>query len=283
MRINPKLYAVAEGKTPVEVQEFDDRKIEVFLMDDLEGVKDEYVLGKGQFAVWSSVDGTNYRLYIENGYYQEVTPLYSQPVNKVWIEFWDVTDGISKKFSRFIIYPLMIIAVVLCVLSLVLQQYMGNWGSWVIIGVLILLFIIMIVSNSVTKKKIGEENIKSRQKIVEFFGQDEFNALIDKQKAYMDSYFENLYPQEEATEANAEEENADAKALDENAEVAEEKTEEAKEEAVEAEEAKEEAVETEEVKEEAVEAEEVKEEKVEEKENVVEEEKVSATEDAKEE
>ena len=268
MRINPKLYAVAEGKTPVEVQEFDDRKIEVFLMDDLEGVKDEYVLGKGQFAVWSSVDGTNYRLYIENGYYQEVTPLYSQPVNKVWIEFWDVTDGISKKFSRFIIYPLMIIAVVLCVLSLVLQQYMGNWGSWVIIGVLILLFIIMIVSNSVTKKKIGEENVKSRQKIVEFFGQDEFNALIDKQKAYMDSYFENLYPQEEATEANADEENADAKA--------EEKTEEATGDEVVEEKA-------EEVKEEAVDAEEVVEEKVEEKEAVVEEEKVAATEDAKEE
>lgn len=267
MRINPKLYAVAEGKTPVEVQEFDDRKIEVFLMDDLEGVKDEYVLGKGQFAVWSSVDGTNYRLYIENGYYQEVTPLYSQPVNKVWIEFWDVTDGISKKFSRFIIYPLMIIAVVLCVLSLVLQNYMGNWGSWVIIGVLILLFIIMIVSNSVTKKKIGEENIKSRQKIVEFFGQDEFNALIDKQKAYMDSYFENLYPQEEATEDSAEEENVEvALEKDEEAtldEVVEEKAEE--------------------VKEEAVETEEVVEEKALEKETVVEEEKVSAIENAKEE
>lgn len=267
MRINPKLYAVAEGKTPVEVQEFDDRKIEVFLMDDLEGVKDEYVLGKGQFAVWSSVDGTNYRLYIENGYYQEVTPLYSQPVNKVWIEFWDVTDGISKKFSRFIIYPLMIIAVVLCVLSLVLQNYMGNWGSWVIIGVLILLFIIMIVSNSVTKKKIGEENIKSRQKIVEFFGQDEFNALIDKQKAYMDSYFENLYPQEEATEDSAEEENV---------EVALEKAEEATLDEVVEEEA-------EEVKEEAVETEKVVEEKALEKETVVEEEKVSAIENAKEE
>ena len=267
MRINPKLYAVAEGKTPVEVQEFDDRKIEVFLMDDLEGVKDEYVLGKGQFAVWSSVDGTNYRLYIENGYYQEVTPLYSQPVNKVWIEFWDVTDGISKKFSRFIIYPLMIIAVVLCVLSLVLQNYMGNWGSWVIIGVLILLFIIMIVSNSVTKKKIGEENIKSRQKSVEFFGQDEFNALIDKQKAYMDSYFENLYPQEEATEDSAEEENV---------EVDLEKDEEATLDEVVEEEA-------EEVKEEAVETEEVVEKKVLEKETVVEEEKVSATEDEKEE
>ena len=209
MKINPKLYAVADEKTPIEVQEFDGRKVEVFLMEDLEGVKDEYVLGKGQFAVWSSVDGVNYRLYIENGYYDEVQPLYGRPVNKVWIEFWDTTDAISKKFSRFIIYPLMILAVVLCVLSLTLQQYLGNWGSWVIIGVLILLFIVMIVSNTVTKKKITQENIKSRQTIIEFFGEEEFNGLIDKQKAYMDNYFANLYPEdnaeEEATEENVEE------------------------------------------------------------------------------
>lgn len=198
MKINPKLYAVADEKTPIEVQEFDGRKIEVFLMDDLEGVKEEYVLGKGQFAVWSSNDGTNYRLYIENGYYDAVQPLYGRPVNKVWIEFWDKTDAISKKFSRFIIYPLMVLAVVLCVLSLTLQQYLGNWGSWVIIGVLILLFIVMIVSNTVTKKKITEENLKSRQTIVEFFGEEEFNGLIDKQKSYMDNYFANLYPEDEA-------------------------------------------------------------------------------------
>lgn len=198
MKINPKLYEVAEGKTPVDVQEFDGRKIEVFLMDDLDGVKDEYVLGKGQFATWTSIDGQNYRLYIENGYYEEVKPLYGQPVNKVWVEFWDVTDNISKKFSRFIIYPLMIVAVVLCVLSLVLQQQLKDWGSWTIIGVLIALFIVMIVSNSITKKKITAENVKSRQLIVEIFGQKEFDSLIDKQKAYMDNYFKNLYPEEEA-------------------------------------------------------------------------------------
>jgi hypothetical protein len=129
MKINPKLYEVAEGKTPVEVQDCDGRSVEVFLMNDLEGVKDEYVLGKGQFAVWTSVDGSNYRLYIEEGYYEAVKPLYGSAVNKVWLAFWDVTDAISKKFSRFIIYPLMILAVVLCVLSLVLYKYLGDWGS----------------------------------------------------------------------------------------------------------------------------------------------------------
>ena len=211
MKINPKLYEVAEGKTPVEVQDCDGRSVEVFLMSDLEGVKDEYVLGKGQFAVWTSIDGSNYRLYIEDGYYDAVKPLYGSAVNKVWLTFWDVTDAISKKFSRFIIYPLMILAVVLCVLSLVLQKYWGDWGSWVVIGVLILLFIVMIVSNSITKKKIAEENVKSRQQIVDFFGEEEFNSLIDEQKSYMDKYFENLYPEEEATEALEEGEAVEAK------------------------------------------------------------------------
>jgi hypothetical protein len=200
MKINPKLYEVAEGKTPVEVQDCDGRSVEVFLMNDLEGVKDEYVLGKGQFAVWTSVDGSNYRLYIGEGYYEAVKPLYGSAVNKVWLAFWDVTDAISKKFSRFIIDPLMILAVVLCVLSLVLSKYLGDWGSWVIISVLIALFIVMIVSNPVTKKKIAEENVKSRQQIVDFFGEEEFNSLIDQQKAYMDPYFENLYPAEDAEE-----------------------------------------------------------------------------------
>lgn len=231
MRINPKLYVMADGKEPTDVQEFDGRKIEVFTMDSIEGLKEEYVNQKGQFAVWTSVDGTNYRLFIENGYYEEVKELYSLPVNQTWVEFWDATDKISKKFSRFFIYPLMIIALVLCVLSFVLSKQLQSWGQYAIIGVLVLLFIAMIVANSLTKKKIAQENASSRNKIITHFGEAEFNALIDKQKAYMDDYFQKLYPTEETEEIPTEPETAEegktaevveeAKA-EEGAEVAEE-------------------------------------------------------------
>ena len=148
----------------------------------------------------------------------------------------------------------MIIAIILCVLSFVLPRVIGfdqtgnNIFSYSIIGVLIALFIAMIVTNSITKKKITQENIKSRQKVMEIFGEENFNSLIDKQKDYMDEYFKNLYPAEEeidgeektedALDAPAEEATEDkeeskeiAEVKEESEEVAEEKAEEVKEEA----------------------------------------------------
>ena len=210
MRINQKLYAIADGKEPAEKQQFNDRSVEIFFMDQFEGLVEEYVHSKGQFAVWTSMDGDNYRLFIERGYYEEVSELYQQPVNQIWIEFWDKTDEISRKFTKIFIYPMMLIAVVLCLLSFILPNALSfgptesNIFSYCIIGGLVVLFIIMIATNSYTKKKITEENIKSRQKVMDIFGEDKFNSSIDKQKNYMDDYFKNLYPEEEeATEENA--------------------------------------------------------------------------------
>ena len=236
MRINQKLYVLADEAEPIESQKFENREIQVFYMDQFEGVVEEYVHQKGQFAVWTSVDAINYRLFIERGYYDELKELYSAPVNKIWVEFWDTTDNITKKFTRFFMYPLMLIAVVLCVLSFVLPRVINfgdvgnNIFSYSIIGVLIALFIVMMVINSSTKKKITQENIKSRQKVMEIFGEENFNSLIDKQKNYMDDYFKNLYPveeeeenTEEALEAPAEEEDTEVK--EESEEVAEVKEE----------------------------------------------------------
>ncbi|MCR5231706.1 MAG: hypothetical protein K6B64_03575 [Acholeplasmatales bacterium] len=210
MKINQKLYVIADGKEPVDTQKFDDREIQIFFMDQFEGLVQEYVHAKGQFAVWSSLDAVNYRLFIERGYYEEVKELYQQPVNQIWVEFWDTTDAITKKFTRFFIYPMMALAIVLCIISFVLPRACG-WSnevgsifSYVVIGVLVALFVVMIVTNSMTKKKITKENIKSREKVIAIFGEETFNATIDKQKNYMDDYFKKLYPEDEE-EFNSEE------------------------------------------------------------------------------
>lgn len=216
MKINQKLYAIAEGTEPVVKQTFDDRFIEIYFMDQFEGLVEEYVHSKGQFAVWTSADAVNYRLFIERGYYNEVKELYDQPVNKIWVEFWDRTDVLSKKFTRIFIYPMMLLAVVLCVLSFVLprvfawEQQTSNIFSYCIIGGLVLLFIVMMLCNSFTKKKITQENVKSRQLVIDIFGKENFDQLLDKQKNYMDEYFKNLYP-EEPEEFNSEEAPEEAK------------------------------------------------------------------------
>ena len=227
MRINPKLYNVADEVTPYETQEFDDKKVELYMMDSFEGIKEEFVIKKGQFAVWSSADGTNYRVFLENGYYDAVKDLYSQRVNQIWVDFYDKTDSISNKFSRFFVYPLMGVAIVACILSIVLQKQIGPIGSWIIIGVLAAMFIAMIFVNMKIKKVIVKENAKSRQLIVDHLGENRFDELIELQKSYMDQYFQNLYP-EDAENKEAEEENSAEEANEKIKEVeapAEEKTE----------------------------------------------------------
>ena len=79
-------------------------------MNEFQALMDEFI-NKGKFAVWSSVDGVNYHLYIEEGYYNELKQLYTQPINKIWVDFWDTCVAITKKSNTHYIVPLTIIAV----------------------------------------------------------------------------------------------------------------------------------------------------------------------------
>ncbi len=197
MRINPKLFSVTDGSDAVDVQEFDNRKIEIFMMDDYPNVKEEFI-NKGKFAVWSSEDGTNYRVFIESGYYKELQELYKPAINKIWVDFWDICEGVSKKMSYKVILPVTIVALGACIGFSFLPKEVSFYAM---LAVVVVAFVFMLFVNRLTKKKIYDANAQSVELIKKSVGgKDKFDDLINRQKDYMDKYYDALYPEEEAEE-----------------------------------------------------------------------------------
>lgn len=207
MRINPKLFIVGNETEPIDVQEFDGRKIEVFMMDPFPQVKEEFI-NKGKFAVWSSEDGVNYRVFIESGYYNELKPLYSPEINKIWVDFWDTCEQVSKKMTRYCILPITVGAVGGCIGF----SFLPKVGMYAMIAVVVVAFVAMMFCNRLTRKKIYDANVTSVEMIKKALGgTKEFDELIERQKNYMDAYYDSLYPEEEEDEEESVEEDAPEK------------------------------------------------------------------------
>ncbi|MDE5855980.1 MAG: hypothetical protein K2H06_02935 [Anaeroplasmataceae bacterium] len=218
MRINPKLFTIANEAEPVDVQEFDGRKIEVFMMEPYPQVKEEFI-NKGKFAVWSSIDGVNYRLFIEDGYYNELKPLYSQAVNKIWVDFWDTCESVSRKMSRCVILPVTVVAIGGCIGF----SFLEKGSIYAMIAVVVVAFVIMLFCNRLTRKKIYDANAASVELIKKSLGgTKQFDEMLERQKNYMDSYYDSLYPEEDYEEEETEELSAP---VVEEAEVVEEESE----------------------------------------------------------
>ena len=113
MKVNVKLYNLVENQQALDVQDIDGRNVEIYSMEDFPKVKEEFIR-QGRFAVWSSVDGNNYRIFIEPGYYEEFKELYSLKVNKIWVDFWDACEKISHTATFKIIIPVTGVALAAC-------------------------------------------------------------------------------------------------------------------------------------------------------------------------
>lgn len=201
MRINPKAYNVADEATPFEVEEFDGRKVELYYLNEFEPLMEEFI-NKGKFDIWSSEDGVNYRLYIEEGYYNAVKELYSQPVNKISLDFWDECEKITKKSTSRLIIPLTIIAFIAC---LAVSFIPNELGSYLSIGIVVLAFIGMMTINRFSKKKIHDQNVTSVNAIKKIVGDKKFEKLLDIKKDYIDEYYNSLYPDDEEETETVEE------------------------------------------------------------------------------
>ena len=206
MKVNVKLYNVVTEQQPLEVQNIDGRVVEIYRMDDFEKVKNEFIR-QGRFAVWSSVDGQNYRIFIESGYYEEFKELYSESINRIWVEFWDACEKLSRNSTFKVTIPTTGVALAGCLLCSVIPGLKGtDLGSYLSIGLVIVAFLVMMFSNSKAKRGIQQENVKSVDLIKKEIGEKKFEQLIEARKDYTDRYFAALYPEDEVEETETTEE-----------------------------------------------------------------------------
>lgn len=205
MKLNERVFEVLSGE-PVEVQNLDGHEVKIYILDDYPDVLNEFV-NKGKFAVWSCVDGTNYKLAIEKGYYDELRELYSDKVNDTWLKFWDECEKISSTFSKKIVLPATAVIIVIFVVLMALSNKMpGKLGTYLTLGLAIVYVLVILILRKLTTNKINIANQNALAVIKKNLGEAHFNDLLERQRNYIDSYYDTLSAKEEA-EASANEEN----------------------------------------------------------------------------
>ena len=205
MKLNERVFEVLNGE-PVEVQNLDGHEVKIYILDDYPDVLNEFV-NKGKFAVWSCVDGTNYKLAIEKGYYDELRELYSDKVNDTWLKFWDECEKISSTFSKKIVLPATAVIIVIFVVLMALSNKMpGKLGTYLTLGLAIVYVLVILILRKLTTNKINIANQNALAVIKKNLGEAHFNDLLERQRNYIDAYYDTLSAQEEA-EASANEEN----------------------------------------------------------------------------
>lgn len=205
MKLNERVFEVLNGE-PVEVQNLDGHEVKIYILDDYPDVLNEFV-NKGKFAVWSCVDGTNYKLAIEKGYYDELRELYSDKVNDTWLKFWDECEKISLTFSKKIVLPATAVIIVIFVVLMALSNKMpGKLGTYLTLGLAIFYVLVILILRKLTTNKINIANQNALAVIKKNLGEAHFNDLLERQRNYIDAYYDTLSAKEEA-EASANEEN----------------------------------------------------------------------------
>lgn len=205
MKLNERVFEVLSGE-PVEVQNLDGHEVKIYILDDYPDVLNEFV-NKGKFAVWSCVDGTNYKLAIEKGYYDELRELYSDKVNDTWLKFWDECEKISSTFSKKIVLPATVVIIVIFVVLMALSNKMpGKLGTYLTLGLAIFYVLVILILRKLTTNKINIANQNALAVIKKNLGEAHFNDLLERQRNYIDAYYDTLSAKEEA-EASANEEN----------------------------------------------------------------------------
>jgi hypothetical protein len=199
MKINQKIFNSVTSE-PFDVQELKDGVvIELHSLNQNEVLFNEYA-PKAKFAIWTSVDGKNYRILLEDTYYPRMRELYGKRVNQCMIDFWNNVEVERGKIMKFIFLPISILVFVIFILLMIFGEQLGQ-AQMVIMTITLIGFIVAnVFVNKKVEKVLNKHNSEAVEKIKNIIGHKRFDELMDEQQAHYDDFFG--INKEEVTEEN---------------------------------------------------------------------------------
>lgn len=182
MKLNPKVFNQLKSE-PFESQIIQGKSIDFYYMNDT-----PYLFqfaSRGRFAVWTS-DGHNYKVLVEQKYYDVMRSFYSEEVNTIWLGFLTRVSGISKKINMWFMIPTLVLYIVIAGLATWLFPDM-------MLSILLFMIVLVVASNMIQSRivnnKVREENRKTQDEIRAYIGEGAFDELVKAQEAHYQDYF----------------------------------------------------------------------------------------------
>ena len=201
MKINQKIYNSIKTE-PFDVQELSNGgTIELHSLNQNEELFNQYA-PQAKFSIWSSLDGKNYRLLLEDTFYPRMREFYGRRVNQCMVDFWDVVEKERNKVMKFIFLPVSILVFAIFLVLMFFPTLFGETGQMIVMGVCLLGFIVVnVLVNKKVEKIVNENNSIAVEKIKNIIGHKRFEELLDEQQAHYDEFFhvnEEVVVEEEA-------------------------------------------------------------------------------------
>ena len=191
MKINANIYNSIITE-PFDVQELENGvKVELHSLNQNETLFNQYA-PKAKFAIWTCADSKNYRLLLEDKYYEHVRELYGRRVNQCMINFWDDVEKERGKVVKFFFIPVIAVVIILSVVLMALSftNVLDETGQWISMGALLVGFVIC---NTIINRKIdsivSKHNDTAVSKIKNFIGHKRFEELQHAQQTHYDEFF----------------------------------------------------------------------------------------------
>lgn len=219
MKYNEKQFYQSKTE-PFEVQEMENgSKIELHYMNEEPFFMEN--INKSRFLAWSSADGKNYKLFVEQGLYDITSDLYTKDVNEIWMSFWARIDSMRKKYIFYFMLPLLLVFLTAFIL---ISIFIPN-TVWVLLVAIVVLLIVSLFASSMLSRKMQIENINAATRVRDKVGLEKFQQIVKDQEAYIEKFYQDLQAKYEEEDRLAEEaENLDEIEAKENDEKVEEET-----------------------------------------------------------